>query len=56
MSNWAIVEDDIIINIIIAETKEIAEEVTQKEAFESLEHYVIGDKIIDGVHFSQYDL
>jgi hypothetical protein len=56
MSNWAILENETIVNIIIADTKEIAEEVTEKEAVESLENYVIGDKIIDGVHFSQYDL
>jgi len=56
MSNWAILENETIVNIIVAETKEIAEDVTQKEAVESLDYYDIGDKIIDGVHFSQHDL
>ena len=34
MANWAIIKDNIVINIIVAETKEIAEETTQSTAIE----------------------
>ena len=37
MSNFAVIEDGIVTNVIVAETKEIAEEATGKMCVESVE-------------------
>ena len=42
MKNWIIVENDIVINLIIADTKEIAQEVSGKEAIGDNGYICIG--------------
>jgi hypothetical protein len=48
MANYAIIENDAVINVIVAESKEIAEQVTGTEAVETTGQPWIGWQRIDG--------
>ena len=49
MPNYAIIEDDKVINVIVAESAEVAIEVTGKEVFETTGEPWINWTRIDGV-------
>ena len=49
MTNYAIIENNKIINVIVAESAEIAVEVTGKEVLETIGVPWIGDILVDGV-------
>jgi hypothetical protein len=48
MANYAIVENDVVINVIVADSKEIAEDVTGAEALEITGQPWIGWQRVDG--------
>lgn len=48
MPNYAIYHDEVILNVIIAESVEIAEEVTQMNAIETEGEPWIGWRLVDG--------
>lgn len=50
MTNYAVIENGIITNVIVADTKEIAEDATKKICVEIVDTYGIGD-IWDGNNF-----
>jgi len=49
MANYAIIEDNKVINVIVAESAEIAIEVTGKEVLETTDNLGIGWTRTDGV-------
>ena len=49
MTNFAIYKDDVILNVIVADSKEIAEKVTKYNAIETDGNPWIGWTLIDGV-------
>lgn len=48
MANYAIIENDVVINVIVAESKEIAEEVTGLEVVETIGQPWAGWQRVDG--------
>ena len=48
MANYAIIENDVVTNVIVAESKEIAEEVTGLEAIETTGQPWVGWTRVDG--------
>jgi hypothetical protein len=48
MANFAIIENDVVTNVIVADSKEIAEEVTGAEALETIGQPWIGWQRVDG--------
>jgi hypothetical protein len=48
MANYAIIENDVVTNVIVAESKEIAEEVTGAEAIETAGQPWTGWTRVDG--------
>ena len=51
MKNFAVIENDTVVNVIVADTKEIAESVTLLTCVELTDEAVghIGDNYVDGV-------
>lgn len=49
MTDWAIIENDIVTNVIVADSKEIAESITGKEAVECPRNIGIGCDRVNGV-------
>ena len=49
MPNFAIYKDNIVFNVIVADSKEIAEEVTGANAIETTGNPWIGWTLVDGV-------
>lgn len=49
MTTFAVIEDTLVINTIVADSKEIAEQVTDKICIEYTDNVGIGDTYVDGV-------